>query len=225
MMAEEEQVAQLAEEEQIVQLQDNFYRDSFGKLLVILSTSCVAIVMLIATSIYFVLNKPAPVTFSVAEDWRVVDSVPVNQPYLSTADMLQWVSNVLPNAFIYDFLDYNEQLKNASQNFTTDGWKVFLNQLNNYVNYNKVQLDRLFVNAKPDGAPFVLNQGIILGRYGWWVQMPISITYAGNIRTAEKKVVLQVLVVRVPTTNNLNGIGIDNIMVAKDPTNSAAGTG
>jgi intracellular multiplication protein IcmL len=205
----------MAETEHVVVLRDDFYRDHFGKVLFIIASVCIAIVLLIAASIYLHLNKPEPVSFAVLDEWRVQPPIPLDQPYLATPDLLQWVSDALPKAFNYDFNHYNGQLQQASQYFTKDGWKIFLNQLNIYVNYNNVQNDKMFVNGSAAGAPFILNQGLLSGRYAWWVQMPVDVSYANYNRSARRSLTLQVLVVRVSTLNNLNGIGIDNVIVSK----------
>lgn len=214
----------MAEEEvQVVQLRDDFYRDSFSKMLSIMIAICAAIAIMGGMSLYLHLTKPPPITFEVGDEWRIQAPVPLDQPYRTTPDLLQWVSDVLPRVFQYDFNHYNDQLKNASQYFTEDGWKVFLNQLNNYVNYNNVQTYKMFVSGIPESAPFILNQGLILGRYGWWVQMPLTIKSYGNNRNSTRTLTLQVLVVRVPTLNNLAGIGIDNVIVEKNASNAPAG--
>lgn len=205
----------MAEEVQIVQLRDDFYRDSFGKVVVVIIGVVIAIALLVAMSIYFFLNKPPPVTFPVSVEWRVRAPVPLSEAYLSTPDLLQWVSEVIPKSFIYDFNNYNAQLQGASQYFTPDGWKVFLDQLNIYANYNTVTSSKLFVNASVAGAPSILNQGLISGRYAWWVQIPITLNYSGFSPLPDKTLTLQVLVVRVSTLNNLTGVGINNVIVAK----------
>ncbi|TAK74361.1 MAG: type IV secretion protein DotI [Gammaproteobacteria bacterium] len=213
----------MAEELQVVEIREDFYRDSFGKVILILLSVCVAIALLAALSGYLYLTKPSPVTFVVDNEWRVKSPVPIDQPYLSTPDLLQWTSDALRKAFVYDFYEYNTQLKTASQYFTADGWKVFLDQLNSYASYNDVQAKKLFVTATPASAPFILQQGLLSGRYAWWVQMPININYyAANNQFSARTLTLQVLVVRVATTNNLNGVGIDNVIVANPTT---AGTG
>jgi intracellular multiplication protein IcmL len=209
---------------QVVELKDDFYRDGFNKLMVIICAIGFAIALMVVMGIYLYVTKPPPVTFVVGQDWRIQQPVPLDQPYRSTPDLLQWVSDVLPKVFEYDFVHYNEELKRSSHYFTTEGWKAFLNQLNNYVNYNNVQNDKMFVSATPESAPFILNQGLILGRYGWWVQMPMKISYIGNNRNLTQYLTLQILVVRVPTLNNLSGIGIDNIIVEKKA-NPLSGTG
>ncbi len=216
----------MAEEElQVVELRDNFYRDSFGRVVFIISGVCTGIVLLIALSIYLLLDKPAPITFPVGSEWRVQPPVPLAEPYLLTSDLLQWVSDAVPSVFHYDFNHYDNQLKESSKYFTPDGWKVFLNQLNIYANYNNVQAYKLFVSSTPAGAPFILNQGLLSGRYAWWVQMPININYAGYRPPGNKTLILQILVVRVSTLNNLMGVGIDNVIVAKGGIEQLIGNG
>ncbi len=219
----------MAEEEtQVVELLDEFYRDSFGKVMLIMMGFCIAIISLLAISLYINLNKPPPITFPVGDDMRVLPPVPLDQPYLSRADVLQWVADVLPKAFVYDFNHYNDQLKVAQQYFTQNGWETFLNQLNIYANYNNVQTNKLFVNAAPTAAPIFVNEGLIEGKYGWWVQMPLMITYTGFKPPVPQAVTLQLLVIRVPTLNNLTGVGIDDVMQAPatgPAGNQAAGNG
>lgn len=208
----------MAEEElQVVEIQDDFYRDSFGKVIFVMVSLFTAIGFLVATSVYLYLNQPPPKIFRVEKEWRVLAPVPLDQPYLTTPDLLQWVSNVLPKSFAFDFINYNDQLKAISQYFTNEGWNIFLNQLNIYANYNKVQTYKMFVSAAPAGAPFIFNQGPVqeTGVYGWWVQMPLVINYSGYSGANAQTLSLQVLVVRVSTLNNLNGVGINNVLVVK----------
>jgi intracellular multiplication protein IcmL len=209
----------------VVSIHDDFYRDSFGKVIFIVANIYVAICILLGISFYMHSQKPAPVTFAVGTDWRVMPEIPLDQPYLTTPDMLQWVGETLPKTFMLDFLHYNDQLKEYSRYFTQNGWKVFLNQLNIYANYNTIQNSKLFLNATPAGAPFVLNAGLLSGRYGWWVQIPINLIYTGSVRSRAQSLTLQVLVVRVSTLNNLTGIGIENVIVVQGTGEGTPGTG
>lgn len=212
----------MAEEElETVKIQENFYRDSFGKVIFIIGSVVIAIASLVGLSIYIYLNPPPPVVFSVYKEWRVQPEIPVNQPYLTSADMLQWVSDVLPRSFNYNFLNYNDQLQNASQHFTSNGWKMFQDQLNIYVNYNTVQTGKLYVTGTLAGAPQIVDEGLLSGRYAWKVQIPVTVSYVGNNVNSSKILTMEILVVRVSTLNNLNGVGIDNVLVLKNtPVNS-----
>lgn len=208
------------EELNVVELDDNFYRDSIGRVVFVIISICTIIAALCLLSLYIYFDKPSPITFPVNDEMRVQAAVPLDQPYLNTPDLLQWVADVLPRSFILDFNFYNDQLSLISTNFTPDGWKTFLNQLNIYANYNNVQAYKLFVTATPSTAPFILRAGIIpeTGKYGWWVQMQITINYAGFKPPANVTLTLQILVVRVSTLNNLQGVAIDNVIQAPPTT-------
>src|SRR5437667_1540431 len=116
----------MAEEElQVIRLRNSFYRDGFHKSVLALSLVILSILLLIAISIYIHFNKPKPVTFQSDNEWRVLAPVPVNVPYLQTQDLLQWVSEVLPASFNYDFIHYGIQQKNTQDHFTTNGWQAY----------------------------------------------------------------------------------------------------
>lgn len=221
-------MAQEDEEYYTVQLSDDFYRDSFNRFVVVVLGGITACALLIILSLYLFLSKPKPVLFPVSADWRVQELVPLEKPYRQAPDLLQWVSDVLQKSFVYDFVHYKQQQNEARHYFTTDGWNSYLNQLNNYANYNNVQRDKLFINATAKGAPFILQQGVLSGRYAWWVQMPIFLSYVGAQPLppgVNKNLILKVLVVRVPIQTNLTGIAIDNVIIETVKSNPFLGNG
>lgn len=203
------------EELQVVRLRDDFYRDGFNKILIALATIIGSIIFLIVISIHLYLAKPPPVYFGTDNEWRVLAPIPLNQPYLTTADLSQWTSETLPSLFAYDFVNYANQLQNNAQFFTDDGWKKFLDQINIYASSNLVQNSKMFLNPAAAGAPFVLNQGLLNGRYAWWIQMPINVTFITATKSYTQPLVVQALIVRISTLNNLYGVAIDNFIVTK----------
>lgn len=209
----------------VVRLEDNFYRDSFGKVIFVIFALCLSVVFLAGISLYTYMNRPPPITFRVAEEWRVLAPVPIQQPYLTDPDLLQWVSEVVPNAFNLDFLNLDSQLADVKKYFTDNGYQIFLNQLKNYADKSMVQSYKMFVHGKPTRAPVILNQGVLSGRYAWWVQIPVNIRYAGARDKPDVNLTLQVLVVRTETTNNLTGILIDNVIAEKGQEKSLTGIG
>lgn len=199
---------------QRVRLRNDFYRDGFYKALLVLALLIAAIILLAAASLYLHNTKPAPVTFATGAEWRVLQEAPVEQPYLDQADLLQWVGTVLQSSFHYDFVNYPAQLAGYAPSFTANGWKAFQALLATAnISLIQVQNDKLFINGSAAGAPIIVNQGLLQGRYSWWVQMPVDISYSSVNRNNVTTLILQALVVRVPTTNNINGVLIDNILV------------
>lgn len=207
----------MAENElQLVSLRDDFYRDGYYKALAAMGILLVAIALLVSASLYLQLSKPHPVTFAVGDEFRTLSSIPTNKPYLSQPDLIQWVSDVLPRLFTFDFVNYNQELKSVSDYFTVNGAKSYADQLKVYADYNSIVPQKLFLNAKPAGAPFILNQGILPGQiYGWLIQMPLELDYRSAGRRNTMTLVMQALVVRVSTLNNLSGVAIEKLTVTK----------
>lgn len=204
-----------AEELGVVRLREDFYRDGFKKALIVLIMMTGIVIALFALSLFLWFAKPNTVYFASDNDWRIVPLVPIDQPYLNTPDLLQWVSNVLPMLFTFDFVNYDDQVKQLQHYFTPDGWNKFLDQLHNDLNTDLIEKNKSFINAKAGGAPYVLNQGVLSGRYAWWVQMPIIIDYSTWDKSNEQNIVVQVLLVRVPMIDNFHGISIDNMIITK----------
>ena len=209
----------------VTHLHDDFYRDSFNKVALVFLLILTAILLLIGMGVYIYLHKPSPKFFPVGDEWRIKAPVPVDQAYLSTPELLQWVSDAVSHVFTYDFNNYDVKLKQAMPYFTPDGWQIFLNQLNIYANYNKVQKEKMFVYGVPAGAPVIVNESssgsLSSGRYAWLVQIPVEINYAyaGSSQILPQTMTLELLVVRVPTENNLVGVAIENMEVAKSAEN------
>lgn len=208
----------------VVELREDFYRDSFSKVIIAIIGFSTALFVMIFLAIYLYIDQPPPIDFKTYEDFRVQAPVPVDKPYLSIPDLLQWVTNTIQSVFVFDFLHYNEQLKAAMPYFTDDGWKVFLNQLNTYADNTSIMTNKQFVNVTIAGSPFIVNQStgpqsLLAGRWSWWVQLPITLNYFSSYnRSYSQSLTLQILVVRVSTLNNLDGVGIDNVIVVKNPT-------
>ncbi len=200
---------------QVVRLKEEFYKDGFYKVLIALLTILLAIASLIGLAIYNHNTKPAPVNFSTDPEFRILPPVPLDQVYLKTPDLIQWVSEVLGKLFNFDFFNFSSQLADLQQYFTDQGWQKFLDASNVFVNSTIIQNGKLFLQSSPAGAPFILNQGLLEGKYAWWVQMPINVNFISVDRRALQPLVIQALVIRSSTLNNLSGVLIDNIIITK----------
>jgi intracellular multiplication protein IcmL len=218
-------MAVAVEDRDVVRLKSDFYRDGYRKIVLCLGLIIAAIILLIASCIYLYVTEPPPVYFSTDKEWRILPPVSVELPYLISADLLQWVGHVMMGVFYYDFVNYQDQLQDNRSYFTDKGWLAFQGMINNYASNDMVSVKKIFVNGAPNGAPFVLNEGLLEQRYAWWVQIPMKITYTyigKDMSTSEKQITFQILVVRIPTLNNIYGVAIDNIKLLTNKT--ATGT-
>ena len=202
---------------QIVRLKDDFYRDGFQKALVAFCIIVAAILSLICTSLYLYLSKPKPITFNTGKEWRIIPPIPVDQPFKTTPKALQWISTTLSSIFNFDFIHYSKELNNNKRYFTSNGWNNYLEIINLYTNTNNIQHNKLFVRGTADGAPItqrpegILKTGAFAGRYSWLVRMPIILNFYGSNTQYKQILTIEVLLVRVPTEDNIDGIAIENI--------------
>lgn len=201
----------------VVTIQDNYYRDCFGKVVFILCGLLGCIGSLVAISTYIYITEPPPVTFKVGDEWRIVKPVSIQEPYLSKGDLVQWVSNVVPHLFDVNFMYMDEQLLQLKKYFTNNGYEVFMNQFKNNIPKNEVAKKKLFVEATLLGAPFILSDssltGLIAGRYAWDIQVPIKISYSGLSNENDLLLTLKLTVVRTETIDNLTGVLIHDVIV------------
>jgi len=203
---------------QPLSLRDDFYREGYYKAITVGGILIIAIAMLVSVSLYLYLSKPAPVFFKTGDDFRILPAVPVNKPYISQPDLIQWVSDVLPSILTFDFINYKTQLNSVIPFFTVNGWKNYSELLKQYIDYNTLVSQKLFVNAEPAGAPFIVNQGPLQPArtiWAWLIRMPINLRTGSVVTGRTDPLVIEALIVRVPTLNNLSGIAIEQLNITK----------
>lgn len=202
---------------EVVSLRDDFYRDGFHVIWLSIGLTVGAIGLLIIVSLYFFLHQVLPIRFPVYDGFRVQGDIPIDKPYLSIADLLQWVSEAMPDILSIDFVTYDQYTKEFEHYFTSTGWEKYNAVANIFINHDDIMKNKYFVSATAASAPVILNQGIIDGKYAWWIQMPINVSYSSVVQGEmhNTKLIAQTLVVRVPTLTNLKGIAIENLIVTR----------
>ncbi len=208
-----------------VGLRNDFYRDNYRKIVWLLILAFMIIAVLSVGLYYVVTNPPKPQYFATTIDGRVTPLVPLNQPNLSTSALLQWSNTAAIAAYTYNFVNYRQALQEASEYFTPDGWAAFMDALKNSNNLDAVIAKKLIVSAVATGAPVILAQGLMEGRYSWKIQMPMLITYQSASEYSQQSVVVTLLIVRIPTLTSARGIGIAQFVVGSGGSGTSAASG
>lgn len=193
---------------EVVALRNRFYQDSYRTLLLILVLSFTLNLILVGLISYVITHPPAPKYFATTSDGRITPLIALDQPNLSTSAVLQWANTAAVASYTYNFVNYRSELQAASEFFTPDGWSDFLNALETSTNLSAVKDKKLVVSAVATGAPVVLQQGLLDGRYSWRVQMPILATYQSASEISRQNILLTMLIQRVSSLNSARGIGI-----------------
>lgn len=201
----------------VINDRNQFYRDSYRKVLIALNVSVLSLILLIGALIYIVNNPPAPKYFATFNDGRLVPLIPLNTPNVSQAAILQWANTAVVAVNTYDFFNYRQQLQSASQYFTDEGWQAYLNVLRLSRNLNAVVEKKLVVSAVATRAPVLLRSGLVDGVYTWVVQIPIQVTYQSASEYNQQSQIVTVMIKRISTLVNPDGIGITNYIGADAP--------
>lgn len=197
----------------VVSLRNEFYRDSYRKVMVILLIS-VFLNMALGTLLYYMISHPpAPKYFATSINGRITPIYALDEPNQSDPSVSQWAIQAAIASFTYNFVDYRKNLQAASEFFTAEGWLNFMQALGSSNNLAAVKAKKLIASAVATGAPVIMQKGLLNGRYSWRIQMPILVTYQSPSVFTQNSYTVTMLIQRVSTLNSPQGIGISQIVV------------
>ncbi|MCB1651646.1 MAG: type IVB secretion system apparatus protein IcmL/DotI [Alphaproteobacteria bacterium] len=193
-----------------VLVRNEFYRDGYRNLLRLTFLQGLVILGLLGAMYYVIqTNKPQNQFFATTEDGRLVPMVALSDPNLSTPALMSWTAQAVTEVMTFGFNDYRRRLQEASRNFTRRGWESFTQALQRSRIIEMVEASQQVVTATPAGAPIVVSEGVIAGRYQWQIQMPLVLTYQSGARTRSDSLLVTLVVVRVDRLESPNGVGIE----------------
>jgi intracellular multiplication protein IcmL len=199
---------------QVVKLRNEFYRDNYRKVVAALLLSFFILLILAAALFYIVTHPPAPRYFATSSDGRIVSLTPFHYPNLSNAAVLEWANTAATAAYSYNFVNYRQALQAAADYFTPEGKQMFFDAIKSSNNLQAVIAKKLIVSAVATGVPVILEQGIMVGRYTWKVQIPMLITFQSASQFSQQSVTVTMLVVRVSPLESPRGIAIAQFIVS-----------
>ncbi|MES2142312.1 MAG: type IVB secretion system apparatus protein IcmL/DotI [Pseudomonadota bacterium] len=199
---------------QVVTLRNEFYRDNYRKVVAALLVSFFIILILAGALFYIVTNPPAPRYFATTNDGRIVPLIPFDRPNLSNSAVLEWANTAAAATYSYNFVNYRQALQQAADYFTPEGKQMFFNAIKSSNNLTAVIAKKLIVSTVATGVPVVLEQGVMLGRYTWKVQIPMLITFQSASQFSQQSVTVTMVIVRVSPLESPRGIGIAQFIVS-----------
>jgi len=200
---------------ELVRLRNNFYRDNYRRLVGALLVLLVAIIMLIGTVLYQIMNRPEPRYFATTVDGRIMQLFPLSEAMLSPGELLQWAHRAAIAAYTYNFVSYRDAMQQLQNQFTPDGWRYYEDALRVSRNLEMVIAKKLVVSAVATGTPVILDQAVIDGRYSWKVQIPLLVSYQSPNEQTQKPVIAMMIISRVPTVDMPKGIAIVSFVVTE----------
>lgn len=189
---------------------NEFYRDGFRNLIKIAVLEALIIVGLILTLIVYMNSaKSFDRYFATTADGRIMQLVPLDRPNMTTAALMSWVAQAATEVMTFGFHDYQRRLQQSSRHFTKRGWESFTVALQKAGIVDSVTTQQQVVTATPRSAPVLVQQGVLGGKYRWIIQMPLQVTYRNGAQTRTDNLKLNLVIERVPSLENPNGVGIE----------------
>ncbi len=189
---------------------NSFYRDGYRLLLRISAIQAVVIAVLVLSIVGLVLTmKPRQVYFATTSDGRIINIVPMNEAYLSSAQVIAWAASTAQNVMRFGYHDYRDRLQQVSSNFTATGWDSFNKALKEANFIDAIQARKLVVTMEVNGAPEIQSAFVRNGVYTWYVQFPVTIKFDGDQPPQPITTTLRLQIVRVSTLQNPDGISIE----------------
>jgi intracellular multiplication protein IcmL len=189
---------------------NDYYRDQYRTLVKIALFEAIAILGLIMSMIVLInVHQPRSYYFATTSDGRQIPMIPLSQPNLSKPALLSWATQAATEVMTFGFNDYRRRLQEASRHFTRQGWLSFTQALQRADIVESVRTNRQAISAAPRSAPVLVSEGLINGRFQWEVRIPLNVTTAFGGGTKSDVWNVHLKIVRVPTLESPNGVGIE----------------
>lgn len=191
---------------------NRFYRNHYSH--VLMGLMILFFLTLSSTSylIYQYLNRPLPIFYAKDPAGQTILLTPYTDPNLLAPTIITWASKAATTAYTFDFVNYKTQIAAAKPYFTDNGWHDYLQSVNKLI--QTIVQNQLFVSSVVSGTPVIANEGNLPQQgYTWRLQIPFLVTYQSANAVTQKKYLVLLTIVRVPTGENVKGIGVNQFVM------------
>lgn len=164
--------------------------------------------------IFYQLNTvPKPIIFQATERKQVIRPLPLDDPAMSSAAVLNWVVEAIRVSYSFNYRSINNHIDKISPYFDNRGLTKFFEIVVSEPNMRLVKADKLIVSMHIKEAPKIVREGKINGRYAWRIALPIELRYENSIILKRQELDIDLYVWRVPETEAPIGIKITNFNI------------
>jgi len=159
-------------------------------------------------------HKVPPQYLPITSDGRVLPLVPLVEPSLESAEVIEFGLEALRLMHSYDYINWKTQFPRSQSYFTPSGWASYFDGFLKSNTINTVEEKKMIVSMSPKGSPKIISEGVLEGIYAWRVEIPLTITYTSHARNAVTDDVLfnsgvvTLVIQRAPITLSASGVAI-----------------
>jgi len=172
---------------ELVRLRNQFYRDNYRRVTLVLLLSITLNVGMAAAVAYLWQYRPKPVFFATTPTGQIWKMIPLRSPIHTDANVKNWASEAVMAAMTYDFHNYQKQLLAAGEYFTDKAFTEYLTSLKKSGNIEFLTEKRLQADPSLEGLPVILAKSRPgASRFRWDIEMPVAVLY----QSASEKIII-----------------------------------
>jgi len=140
-----------------------------------------------------------------------LEELPLKQPNITQDELLKWTTDSILEIYSYNYLNYQQVLKNIRPLFTKAGYDSYMTALQESKNLEAVKNKKLVVIGVPSGLSQIINEKTVNSVYTWEVQIPLMVAYQSAEKEIQQRIIVTAEVVREPYSDALMGVAIHAI--------------
>lgn len=203
------------DQEQIANRRNNFYRDSYRKLLSLLVLFIIIGIGLSVTLGYLTMNPTRSKYFASTENGDVIPLFSLSEPVITDTYLLQWAGLLARQVYNLNFDQLDQQEAALQKSFTKVGWQAYQHAVTQSNLVGSVKSSKLIVSAVEDGAAVIASKTIVEGRFHWAVQLPLLVTYTSASQVVKERLMITLIISRVPVLSVPHGILVEGFQAKR----------
>lgn len=189
---------------------NNQYRDGYRLVMKWILVMALMSVLFTALLSYLSLFRKPPAYYATTTSGEVVPLHALSEPVVTSKYILQWASLATRDVLNIGFANYQQQFEQAKPYFTSKGWEQFQEALTSSKLLQTIEDQHVDMSAVVSGAPVILGQAVVHGRFTWRIKLPVLITFTSASSQTKQSLYVTMDVQRVPVLDAEKGIQISN---------------
>lgn len=168
----------------------------------------------IALNGYFAyqITNIKPEYFASTENGRIIPLIPLSEPVMSVADVIDFAQKSVRRSMTLDFLNFRSQLEDSRQYYTSDGFQSFIGSMSDSGILDTIRNGRYNMSTSTETG-VLSRQGLIDGRRVYVVSFPIQVKLSGQTNEKpDQKFLATVRVERISTAIDTEGVAITQVV-------------
>lgn len=191
-----------------ISLRNKFYFLGYKNSLLIFFVSLLLFVLSVIFAFVFSTQPVAPLYIPLKNDGTYIDLIRVSEAHKNDQEVADFVTKGVRKLYIRDYINYTDQLMDASYFFTINGWNSYLDSLEKQKTMEAIKQNQWVVTFNPTASPTLLEKKVNNeGYFTWAFEYPGTINYLG-VTSRQQNVKLQILVQRTSVVDSPMGMGI-----------------